>query len=544
MTWLLRDFDLFGMVFRALSLSLEALAVGGVMFLWLAATPQRMEPKGRATLRKFTSWFALWLALVQTLAAALSCATLMNGGLSLVNVASTSFFRADCVLITAAMAMFVLLRFANRTLAPSLAAGGVVVGASVMLSHAASQIEHRGILLLLTALHHLGAAAWIGAMPSLLVGMRASDDGSRAHALASMFSKMSIAGVTVIVLAGVGLSCFYVGSWQALYGSSYGVLLIAKVYIFLLALLLGAANYFLVRRTRNDAAPVLTRLRRFSEVEIGLIFAVIVAAASMTSQAPARDQTTQLVTGHAIAERMQWEWPTLHTPSFAQVAPRIPMKVALQRAAFEEGSDNDAQETAWSEYNHHWAGLIVMAAGLFAFLSRFGRLRWARNWPLLFLALAFFILVRADPETWPVGPWSFWGSFAEPEVLQHRFFAALVAAFAVFEWAVESGRLRSPRAALFFPAICAAGGALLLMHMHSFGGDGQNEMLVALSHTAIAVLGITAGWARWLQIRSTDPKYSRIAGWVWPVCFMLVGVLLLDYRETAAVQAYSGSSPP
>ena len=30
------DFDLFGVLLRALSLSLEALAVGGVMFLWLA----------------------------------------------------------------------------------------------------------------------------------------------------------------------------------------------------------------------------------------------------------------------------------------------------------------------------------------------------------------------------------------------------------------------------------------------------------------------------------------------------------------------------
>ena len=45
------DFDLFGVLFRALSLSLEALAVGGVMFLWLAATPSWVEQPERATLR-------------------------------------------------------------------------------------------------------------------------------------------------------------------------------------------------------------------------------------------------------------------------------------------------------------------------------------------------------------------------------------------------------------------------------------------------------------------------------------------------------------
>ena len=543
MTWLLRDFDLLGLLLRALSLSLEALAVGGVMFLWLVATPSRMELPERAILRKFTSWFALLLALVQILATAVNCVTLMNSGLRLHDIASMNFFWADCVFVAAALILFCILRFANGSLVPALIVALIAIGASVMLSHAVSQLEHRRVLLALTAVHHLGAAAWIGAMPSLLVSLRASKSASKAHALAAMFSKMSIAGVTLIILAGVGLSCFYVGSWQALYGTSYGVLLIAKIYIFLLALLLGASNYFLVRRTRNDATPVLTRLRRFSEVEIGLIFIAIIAAASMTAQAPARDLTGQWLTGHAIAERMKLEWPTLHTPALAQLAPQIPMKVALQRAAFEEGSDNDAMDTAWSEYNHHWAGLIVLAAGLFALLARFRKQRWAGNWPLLFLALALFIVIRGDPETWPLGPWPFWGSFAEPEVLEHRLFAALIAAFAVFEWAIETGKLRWKWAALVFPAICATGGALLLMHMHNFGEDTQNQVLVTMSHTGIAVLGITAGCSRWLQIRSTDPKYSQIGGWVWPVCFILVGVLLLDYREAVAVLAYSAVPP-
>jgi copper resistance protein D len=543
-TWLLRDFDLFGLVLRALSLSLEALTAGGVLFLLFVATPSRMELLERATLRKFTSWFALALGLAQALAVAISCATLMNGGLGLHDVASANFFRADCVLIAAGFGMFCLLRFANRSIVPALIVALIAVGASVLLSHAASQLDHRDVLLVLTAAHHLGAAAWIGAMPALLIAMRASESASKAHALAATFSKMAIAGVALIILAGVGMSCFYVGSWQGLYGTSYGVLLIAKVYIFLLALLLGASNYFLVRRTRSDAAPVLTRLRRFSEVEIGLTFIAIVAAASMTSQSPASDLTSQLVTGHAIAERVQWKWPTLHTPGFAQLTPRTSMKVALQRAAFSGGSDNDAEEAAWSEYNHHWAGLIVLAAGLLALLARFRGQRWAGNWPLLFLALALFIVIRGDPETWPLGPWPFWGSFAEPEVLEHRLFAALIAAFAVFEWAVETGKVRWRWAALIFPAMCAAGGALLLIHMHNFGQDTQNAMLVGLSHTGIAVLGITAGWSRWLQLRSTDPKYSRISGWAWPVCFVLVGVVLLDYREAAAVQAYSAAPPP
>jgi copper resistance protein D len=116
-------------------------------------------------------------------------------------------------------------------------------------------------------------------------------------------------------------------------------------------------------------------------------------------------------------------------------------------------------------------------------------------------------------------------------VLEHRVFALLIAVFAVFEWAIETGRVHWRRAALVFPALCALGAALLLTHLHGFGSDDKNEMLVGLSHSAIAVLGATAGWARWLQIRSREQKISRLAAWVWPVCFMLVGLILLDYRE-------------
>jgi putative copper resistance protein D len=530
--WLLQDFDLLTVLLRALSLSLEALAIGGIFFLWLVATPEVAELPARAAARRFTSWFALGLAFVQILATAEGCASLMSNGVAFREAASAPFFKADCVLVVAAAVLFCLLRFQRERIVWSLAAGAVLVSASIMLSHAASQLDHRGLLFVLTAAHHLGAAAWIGAMPSLLVTMRRSQDAKRIHMLASRFSAMAIVSVAVLVLAGLGLSYFYVASWQGLYGTSYGVMLMAKVYLLLLALTLGGSNFFLVKRTRSDAAPLLGRLRRFSEAEIGLVFTAILAAASMTSQPPARDMGADQVTGHEIVQRMEWKWPTLRSPAFMQLTHRIPLKDALESEAYTGGSDNDAMDRAWSNYNHHWAGLIVLAAGLFSLVARFPRQQWARNWPLLFFALAIFIVLRADPETWPMGPRPFWGSFAEPEVLEHRIFALLITAFAVFEWAIETGRLRSPRAALVFPLLCALGGALLLTHMHGFGDDDKNEMLVGLSHSAIAVLGATAGWARWLQIRLPDRKASRSAAWVWPVCFILVGIILLDYRES------------
>ncbi len=67
-------------------------------------------------------------------------------------------------------------------------------------------------------------------------------------------------------------------------------------------------------------------------------------------------------------------------------------------------------------------------------------MRWARFWPVSFAGLAVFILLRADPENWPLGPRPFWGSFFEPDVLQHRAAAALILAFAAFECAVQAGK--------------------------------------------------------------------------------------------------------
>jgi putative copper resistance protein D len=82
-----------------------------------------------------------------------------------------------------------------------------------------------------------------------------------------------------------------------------------------------------------------------------------------------------------------------------------------------------------------------------------------------------------------------------------------------------------------FPLMCAAGAALLLTHNHSLA-DGKDEVLALMSHAALALFGVTAGWARWLELRLPKGQgEQRFAGYCWPVALMLVGLVLLDYRE-------------
>ena len=366
------------------------------------------------------------------------------------------------------------------------------MGASVSLSHAASRMEFRPLLLAFTAAHHLGTAAWIGAMPFLLIALRRTDPGELAVKIVRRFSSMAIASVLMLVLAGIGMAWFYVGSWQGLYGTSYGALLSAKIYLLLLTLTLGGGNFLLAREAGKQSSPLLLRIRRFGEVEIALGFTAVLAAASLTAQSPAVDEMPQdRLTGHEIVERMTWKWPSFTTPAVSQLAPPTPLSVAVPEAVFSGGTPNDANDRAWSEYNHHWAGLIVLAAGVFALLSRLRGQRWARYWPILFLGLSVFLLLRADPECWPLGPRPFWASFTAPDVLEHRLYAALIALFAFFQCGVETGRITWRPARFFFPAMCSLGGALLLTHSHALG-DVKNEMFAEMTHTPIALLGVTA----------------------------------------------------
>ena len=79
----------------------------------------------------------------------------------------------------------------------------------------------------------------------------------------------------------------------------------------------------------------------------------------------------------------------------------------------------------------------------------------------------------------------------------------------------------------------------LMTHSHGTA-NLKSELYAELNHTPIALLGATAGWGRWLELRwpqsdaapETRSGIVRIASWMWPVCLMLVGLLLLDYRES------------
>jgi copper resistance protein D len=167
--------------------------------------------------------------------------------------------------------------------------------------------------------------------------------------------------------------------------------------------------------------------------------------------------------------------------------------------------------------------------GLMALLERSGRVPMAKHWPLIFLGLAAFLFFRSDPEVWPMGDIGLIESMKDPEVVQHRFYVVLTIFFAFFEWRVRLGLTRGPWPPLIFPLLTAIGGVALLTHSHAIA-NVKDQLLIELTHLPLAIFGIAAGWARWLEIR-LEGRAARIAGWLWPVFFIAVGLVLLTYRE-------------
>ncbi len=495
-----------------------------------------------ASARRLLMYSAFGLAATQALYLASNSAILLGTtDLSLREVSGAAYFIWGCASFAAALIFGILSAIpVTRTAVWQLACLLIILASTVGTSHAASRLDHQAILIAADAVHQLAAGAWIGGLPYLLLTLRQRNKPMDALIVSRRFSRLAVVSVISLFGAGLTLSIFYVGSTTALYGTTYGIMLMAKAILFGLVVSLGALNFRLIRNQGRDDWGWLKRLSRISEAEIGIGITALLAAASLTSQPPAVDLVNDRVPLDTITHRLSPKFPSMETPPLETLSPstrelwkKEHPPGSSRYEAYVPGQDPYVPPTkgdiAWSEYNHHWAGLVVLLMGTLAVFSRYRFFRWARHWPIAFVGLAAFLLLRADPENWPLGPTGFWESFTSADVTQHRLFVLLILLFAAFEWGIQTNRLKARNAALVFPGVCAVGGALLLTHMHAVTNQ-QEELLAELSHTPIALLAVTAGWARWLELRLPGSASLRAAR-IWPVCFALIGVVLLLYRE-------------
>lgn len=155
----------------------------------------------------------------------------------------------------------------------------LAIAGFLLVGHTAIHPD-RSWLAVLLGLHLAVVAFWFGALiPLLMVARRES--GSTATQIVDRFSRIASWWVPGILLAGVLLTAMLVDQW-AVFGESYGALLLAKVAAFLVLMVLAALNKW--RYGPVLAKPsVAVAFQRTVAAEYVLICAVLMATAIMTT---------------------------------------------------------------------------------------------------------------------------------------------------------------------------------------------------------------------------------------------------------------------
>lgn len=412
-----------------------------------------------------------------------------------------------------------------------------LVIAGAWLVHGVGRFEDRGTLMTVTVLHQFAAAVWFGGVAQLLSLWQMSRRSQEAKALwplaVARFGWLGASSVAMLLITGLPLAWTYIGSWNGLFGTGYGSLVVTKVILLIIALGFAYLNHRAGRLwLREQQTEALDRkVPHYIEAEAFILVGILFIAATLSSQPPSEDIKELSATVSEVAEMFVPRVPRLSSPTHEQLLAGEPGRVAVVNKIPSPAA------TEWSDYNHNISGLFLTIMALIAMLSYNKRFEWARYWPLGFVGLSIFLFFRSDAETWPLGPIGFWEStFGNGEVFQHRIATLLAFALGVMEMRTRTNR-NAQRLRYLFPILCAFGGILLLTHAHA-EFELKSEYLIQSTHTAMGLLSVIMASGRWLELRlaGTDENYGgfsegKIAGFVSISAMFLIGNILLFYRE-------------
>ncbi|ULA65666.1 MAG: conserved membrane protein of unknown function [Nitrospira sp.] len=190
---------------------------------------------------------------------------------------------------------------------------------------------------------------------------------------------------------------------------------------------------------------------------------------------------------------------------------------------------------AYSEFNHHLAGLFVLLIGCseMAQATRSSSLGWARMLlPAALLGMAAFLLIWSDHQAWPIGPMSFAETFFgnDHEILQHKMYGLLALTVGLIEWSRRLGLLDHAGWLVPLPLFAMVGGLMLFAHSH---GAHPAAEKIAMHHAVMGTLALSAGSTKLVSAgRGVLMGWSR-SRWetIWAGLILLIGLQLLVYAE-------------
>jgi copper transport protein len=307
----------------------------GTAFLVVACWPGGEVTRGVRRLL-WTGWSVL---LGATLATYLFYGPLADGG-SLGDVADPGMLAATAgtrmgvvlgirvVLLGAVAAGLVWLRrtvpFGGYSVSAHRRRGGVVLGAGAALAVTWGLANHNGagaqIALALPAdvVHLLAMSVWLGGLPALLGVLLRSGDVAGMRIAVPRFSRTALICVAVLVVTGTYQAWRAVGTPAALFGTTYGTLLVVKLGAVVVLVALGALARNWVRRhygfeivtvtdkkraRRGPERREVSRFRRLVTCELVIAAVALGATATLVNAEPAAAEQARIQAEAEMPER-------------------------------------------------------------------------------------------------------------------------------------------------------------------------------------------------------------------------------------------------
>jgi putative copper resistance protein D len=240
-----------------------------------------------------------WVLLEAMQMAGATIAQVIANGTVIVVLRETEFghvfaFRALVWITLAASLAAVRAEASSRTrLATALLVAAVYLAMLAGAGHAAAASDGgvRAVHVGADALHLLAAGGWLGALPPLVYCLMHAPSHVAVARVARRFSVLGIVCVAALIASGIVNSLFLVGSFAALFGTSYGQLLVVKLVLFAVMLAIAATNRFRLtpRLASDDASRRSLRRNAIGEIAGGLAIVAIVGA--LGTMVPGAHQT-------------------------------------------------------------------------------------------------------------------------------------------------------------------------------------------------------------------------------------------------------------
>jgi putative copper resistance protein D len=301
---------------RAFQFAATGIACGGTLFI-----PLVLEPalgRSRTTISAYPKlsrqlsvliWAALgvlllsavwWLALQSMEMSGEPFAEVTSSGILWTVLTRTGF--GNAWLVRLVLMLLLALTWARPTILTSTWSGAVrvllalaVAGALAWSGHAhAGSDLQRDSHIAVDVLHLITATAWLGSLLPLAFVLRHSRSDAlslkAARYVVLRFSTLGVISVAVIIVSGIVNAVMIIEEPRQLLGSTYGLVLVAKVSLFLVMLAIAAFNRQRLTpqlANSNDAPAAIRTLSRNCLIEAGLggIILALVGALGILSPA-------------------------------------------------------------------------------------------------------------------------------------------------------------------------------------------------------------------------------------------------------------------